>query len=137
MVVEEEEPNADKPLVGVSDEIDISRNGQTPFGIKYYNADPNELQMARVEIDDCKPTDGVTPIISSNVAPNEYPVIVVSVDENVQSGTYKKMPFVVTNNKLLSGQRYICKLIVYGTYADGTATEVAAYTHNFFVNVRS
>jgi len=126
----EEEPTAEKPLVGVSQEMDIPANKREPYGVKYYNKDRERLNATIVVIDNCKSTSDGS--IIKKEGDSGYPVNIVSDTVTIEPSTYKSIPFTVQNDKLQGGETYICKLKLISEN-----TEAVYYSHSFYLNVRS
>jgi len=128
----EEEPSADKPLVGVGKELDIKARQELAWGIKFYNTEKEDMNDTIIVIDNCKDTSTGT-IYKDDGTGTTYPVTVVSDTVTIEPSTSKDIPFVVTNNELTGGQSYICKLLLVENDGAGDVR----YTHSFFLNVRS
>jgi len=130
----EEDPTADKPLVGVTKELDVPAKRELATGIKFYNKDKTAMNDTIVVIDKCKRTSDGT-MIADDGSRTMYPVTVVSDTVSIEQSTFASIPFTVKNDadRLSGGEKYICKLQLIED--DGTGD--VRYTHSFFLSVRS
>lgn len=104
-----ESPTADKPIVGIKREgLSLPAKDKEKITIGYYNSGRTTATGATVIIDECKSsTTGAT---LSYAIDGEYPVSAVASSEDVAPSTETGFLATVKNNKLESGETYICKL---------------------------
>lgn len=125
----EEDPTADRPLVGVGKSIEIPSRKSFDGGLKFYNNDKIDYENVVVVIDTCKDTLTNTPIAD--------PLTVVSATiTKLEPSSYEGIPFTVTNKGtggLIGGSTYICKLRL---IKEGSPT-TEYYTHSLHVEVLS
>jgi len=128
----EEDPSSDKPLVGVGKELDIKAKKELLTGIKFYNKDRDPMNNSIVVIDSCKDTT-TGEVLADDGTGSSYPVTVVSQSVSIEPSSFEGIPFVVTNNLLIGGQTYICKIHL----VDDDGLGSVRHSHSFFLNVRS
>ncbi len=107
----EESPTADKPIVGIKKAgLNLPANDQLELSIGYYNSLRSTAVEATIIVDQCKSSS--TGVTSSYDIDGEYPVNVVASTEDVSPSTSTGFLVVLSNNNLVSGETYICKLNV-------------------------
>ncbi|MFA6888157.1 MAG: hypothetical protein WC254_01550 [Candidatus Woesearchaeota archaeon] len=106
----EENPSADKPIVGISSKSDFTlpAKDQMVFAIKYYNSGRQVQTEATVLIDGC--ISSSTKETISYESSGEYPVSVVTAPVDVEPSSEAEFPMIVENVGLTTGEKYICKL---------------------------
>jgi hypothetical protein len=131
----EEDPTADKPLVGISKSLTIPAKKKMDMAIKLYNKDTTGYLETVAVIDNCKDTTtGDTKSHTVVDGKYTYPVLVVSDTVDISASSFEAIPFTITNKDLTGGETYICKLLFINE--TGLDTE-PYYSHSFHLTVSS
>lgn len=128
----EESPTADKPIVGIKKSgLNLPPKELLQLSLGYYNSGRSTAEDAIVVIDECKSSS--TEAVSSYENDGEYPVKVVGLATDVSPSTAIGFELALTNNNLVSGETYICRLKIVNE-EDPT---IEYETMTFFLNVIS
>ncbi len=128
----EESPTAEKPVVGIKKSgLNLPPKELLQLSLGFYNSGRSTAEDAIVLIDECKSSS--TGAVSSYANDGAYPVIVVGLATDVAPSTAVGFDLALTNNNLVSGETYICRLRVVKE-SDPT---VEYETMTFFLNVIS
>ena len=128
----EESPTADKPIVGIKKSgLNLPPKELLQLSLGFYNSGRSTAEEATVLIDECKSSS--TGVTASYENDGTYPVKVVGLATDVSPSTAIGFDLAITNNNLVSGETYICRLRV--VMESDTTVEYESLT--FFLNVIS
>ncbi len=129
----QESPTADKPIVGIKQSgLNLPPKELLQLSLGFYNSGKSTAENAIVLIDECKSSS--TEAVSSYDSNGEYPVKVVGLATDVLPSTAIGFDLALTNNNLVSGETYICRLKIVQEKSDPI---VEYETMTFFLNVIS